>query len=92
MIEGNGDMLYKIVQCPKCTCIQITSGTKNMKCVSCYRQTSLDRVKKEGCFYDSYQNPLYASDYCKAIKMKFKGKFRLKNKKYTRNDNKHPLD
>jgi hypothetical protein len=71
-------MIFHIVQCPKCTQIQITSSNNNLLCKYCNRSTLLDKVKKEGCFYTSISNPLVASQICQKIKMNFKGKLKIK--------------
>ena len=75
---------FKIVQCPKCTFVQVTSSAKVLACKNCGRSTSLDRVKQEGCYYVSTSNPLVASKLCINAKYHFKGKFKVKIKKFVR--------
>lgn len=77
-------MSFKIIQCPPCGQIQVTESEKTLKCKSCNRSTSLDRIEKLGCFYASTDNPLQASAICKHIKMHFKGKFKIKDKSFVR--------
>lgn len=70
-------MKYHVIQCIKCTEIYVSSGTKEFTCRTCGRTTSRLKTKKSGCFYQTFFNPLEASDFCMHLKYKSPRRTRL---------------
>jgi len=70
-------MKYHVIRCIKCTEIYVSSGIKEFNCRFCGRITSRLKTKKSGCFYQTFENPLEAKDFCIHLKTHFPRRSRI---------------
>ena len=58
-------MKYKILRCPNCSTLQMSSAKKNLKCIKCNKSKTLSYLK----IYYSSENPNLCSKILQELKL-----------------------